>query len=87
MADAFVDTIRVRGSNATHMQLYFNPQQYYVIDKNGAKEHIISTVQEHGAYKINVINLDNQKSDVITIKIDDQRNKPILSKNPMPAPE
>jgi len=82
--DAFVDTIRVHGSKTTHMKLYFNPQYYYIIDKNGAKDHVISTLQEHGSYKLNIINLDNQKSDVMTINVDDKHST-LLLRNLMPV--
>jgi hypothetical protein len=83
LADALVDTIRVRGSKTTRMKLYFNPQYYYVIDANGAKNHVITTLQENGSYKINVINLDNQKSDVVSVTVDDKQKVIIAGPKPI----
>ena len=83
MADAFIDTIRVHGPRTTHMKLYFNPQYYYIIDANGAKDHVISTLQEHGSYKVNIINLDSQKSDMMTITIDDKQKPIVLGPRPI----
>lgn len=75
LADAFVDTIRVSGPSAAKMHVIFNPQQYFVKDNNGNVQKVVRTLQENASYKINVINLDNQKSDVVTITIDDRTSQ------------
>lgn len=71
-AECFTNTIRVNGSAAANMKLYFNPEFYYLIDDQERFVNVISTKQSQGSYKINVINLDNQLSQAITIRIDDR---------------
>jgi hypothetical protein len=71
-ADAFVDTIRVAGPHTKKARLIFNPEYYYVTDDQSRMTQILSTKQTGGNYKLQFINLDNQKSAVTTIAIDDR---------------
>jgi hypothetical protein len=71
-ADTFVDTIRVAGPNAKTMRVYFNPEYYHLYDDNGRLIRVLATKQTGGQYKLQFINLDNQKSAVINININDR---------------
>jgi hypothetical protein len=70
--DTFIDTIRVNGPNAKKMKLYFNPEYYHIQDGDDRTEPVIATRQKSGGYEIQVINLDNQKSQKIAVSIDDR---------------
>lgn len=69
--DLFVDTIKVNGDKSKTMRLYFNPEYYRVFDDEDKNIPVIATEQKGGKYRIQFINADNQKDQVITIKIDD----------------
>jgi len=71
-ADAFVDMINFSGQHTKRMKLYFNPQYYQVEDDQGSQTKIIETNQTGGAYKVQFINLDNQKSQILNITIDNR---------------
>lgn len=71
-ADTFVDTIRVSGPNSKLMKLYFNPEYYQLIDNDGHITQTVATTQTRGSYKLQFLNLDNQKAGTIDINIDDR---------------
>ena len=73
--DTFVDTIRVNGPSSKRMKLYFNPEYYQLLDDDERITRVIETKQTRGEYKIQFINLDNQKSQVLTVVIDDRRKQ------------
>lgn len=81
-ADAFVDTIRVSGPSSKQARLYFNPEFYYLFDDQGRITPVLTTKQTGGAYKLQFMNLDNQKSAVIDISIDDRTNADGASSTP-----
>jgi hypothetical protein len=70
--DVFTDTIKVHGPSSKTMQLYFNPEYYYLYDDYNHLEHVIATKQKGGSYKLQFINMDSGKSQDIDIVIDDQ---------------
>lgn len=78
-ADLFVDTVRVAGPNTRQARLFFNPQSYYVYDNDGSIVPLLATVQGGGEYKLNVINLDNQKSVTVNVGINDQTTSGVQS--------
>lgn len=71
-ADTFVDTIRVEGPHSKRMLLVFNPEYYHLIDDDERVTDVVATQQQQGEYKLQLINLDNQRSQTLTITIDDQ---------------
>ena len=71
-ADAFVDTIRVSGPTSKRLKLYFNPEYYAIENADGSYQKVIATKQDNASYKIQFINLDSQKSQIVTVTIDDQ---------------
>ena len=71
-ADAFVDTIKVDGPTSKRLKLYFNPEYYAIENVDGSYQKIISTKQDGGSYKLHFINLDSQKSQTVTLTVDDQ---------------
>jgi len=73
-ADLFKDTIKVKGSSSVKMKVYFVPEYFKVIDNNGKVTRLVSTKSENSFYKIQFINLQNQKSDSLKITIDDPEN-------------
>jgi hypothetical protein len=70
--DMFVDTIRVSGPHSKRMKVYFNPERYFLYDDDDRLVNLIATKQTKGEYKLQFTNVDNQKSQTITINIDDQ---------------
>jgi hypothetical protein len=71
-AETFVDTIRVNGPHSKRLKLYFNPEYYQLYDDDNKFVKVLSTLQDGGEYQIQFINLDNQKSQLLNVKIDDQ---------------
>lgn len=69
---AFVDVAHVSGNHSKRMHLYFVPQFYQLEDANQRMHRVLSTNQTGGLYKFQFINTDNQKSETITVKIDDR---------------
>lgn len=70
--DTFVDTIRASGPHSKRMKLYFNPEYYFLFDDAGQVTRTIATKQTGGKYVLQFINVDNQKSQNVTINIDDR---------------
>jgi len=79
--DLFIDSIRIQGVDALNAKLYFNPEFYYLTDTTQKLTQVYQTKQTNGTYKINFINLDNQKSKIMTITIDDQTSMSQQLKN------
>lgn len=69
--DAFKDTIKTSGSQSTKLKVYFMPEYFKVRYDDGNIQKMVSTVQDNSYYKIQIINLDNQKSDYLKISVDD----------------
>lgn len=70
--DLFIDTMKVNGPHSKSMKVIFNPEYYYTFDDSEKVTPVIATTQSGGSYKIQIINLDNQKSEQVTINIDDR---------------
>lgn len=56
------------------IDLYFTPDLAVFNSTSGKKSFAVSTNQNNGSYKISVINLDLQKSNTITIAVDNLQN-------------
>ena len=72
-ADALVDTIRTTGMN--NMRIYLNPQNYNIITANGKLTKTLATKNLGESYRLQFINLDNQKGGLLTVDVDDRRTK------------
>jgi hypothetical protein len=70
--DLFENTIRVRGAHTKRMRLFFNPEYYYLTDDSNQHINVLQTLQTGGGYRLQFINVDNLKSDVLRIHIDDR---------------
>jgi len=77
----FVNSAHINGSYTKRMFLYFTPQFYQIEDEHNRAHRVLSTNQSNGSYKFQFINVDNQKSETLTVKIDDRirATKPKLS--------
>lgn len=69
--DLFKDTIKTSGETSMKMKVYFMPEYFKIKYSNGRVEKMLSTSNENGYYKMQFINLQNQKSDSMDIVIDD----------------
>jgi hypothetical protein len=72
--DIFKDTIRTSGEKSKRLKIYFSPEAYETYDANGMKKNILVT-NPAGEYTMNMINLDNQKSTSVNIKLVDNSKK------------
>lgn len=70
-ADLFVDTMRVSGPHSKQMTVIFNPEYYYLYDNNERLIRTLATRQTGGRYRLQFINIDNQKSVSMDIIIND----------------
>jgi len=69
--DTFVDVMK--DSNHKKMKIYFDPE-YLEVVKNGSKSESVIKVSNNGAsYKMQMINVDFQQSQILDIGIDDFR--------------
>lgn len=69
--DLFKDVIKTSGQESTKLKVYFNPEYFRIIKSDNKIETMVSTKQKGSFYKIQFINLENQKSDSLKIVIDD----------------
>jgi len=69
--DTFKDVIKTSGEFSSRMKLYFMPEYFKIKYNNSREQTLVSTNQQNSFYKIQFINLQNQKSDSIKVKIDD----------------
>jgi hypothetical protein len=71
--DLFVDTIKT--SNKKSVNLYFTPDCYSTSKSDLSEIPIVKTDKDKTKYKINFINLDNQDSAQLDVRIIDKRSQ------------
>lgn len=69
--EAMVDVARISGSASKNLKLYFVPQYYKLENDDKSQYDILQTNTMNGSYKFQFINTDNQKSDIVTVNIND----------------
>ena len=71
--DAFKDVIRIEGESSKKMQVYFTPEYLSVKDDRNAKFKIVEAqrTNTNSHYLIQMINLDNQKTQLLRINVKD----------------
>lgn len=73
--DLFKDTIKTSGQSSTKMKIYFMPEYFKVrYNETGTIQKLVGTVQQNAFYKMQIINLQNQKTESLRITIDDPYN-------------
>lgn len=73
-ADLFKDVIQVSGLSSQKLKIYFMPEYFKLKYNSGKIEKMVATKQDGGQggyYKLQFINVQNQKSDQLRINIDD----------------
>ena len=65
----------MKDSGHTSCRIFFDPEYLSITGENDEELRLWSTLQEGGSYKLQIINTDRQKSQVVDIKIDDLRTK------------
>ena len=70
-SDLFKDVIKTSGESSMMMKVYFVPEYFKVVDSEGKIQKLVSTVQDGASYKMQFINTQNQKTDSLTIRIND----------------
>ena len=69
--DTFVDTIHFEGNESRLIDLHFTPEYFKVRDEKG----VVHKVVEKGSYYVlQMINLDNQKTQLLRIRFEDPSN-------------
>ena len=69
--DMFQDTIKDSGH--ARMKIYFDPETIEIEDPNGSRSNLFVT-GEGKKYRLQMINIDVQKQDVLDIRVADNRN-------------
>lgn len=65
----------MKDSGHTSCKIYFDPEYLSVMGADNKDLGLWATQQDGGLYKLQLINVDRQKSQIINIKIDDLRTK------------
>ena len=71
LEDAFVDVIKDSGHE--RMKIYFDPEFLEITDRNNDDMGLLTTDKQGGSYKIQFINVDLQKHQILDIIIKDLR--------------
>jgi hypothetical protein len=66
----FTNVGYVNGNYSKRAFLYFTPQFYQLKERDGKINDVVSTNQNGGSYKFQFINVDNQKSEILNVKIE-----------------
>ena len=76
--DAFKDVMNISGDETRHMSVYFTPENLKVIDEDGRSYKIVEgdapSKTSKPYYVMQLINLDNQKSQLVTMNVLDPTN-------------
>ena len=72
--DLFKDVIKTDGEKSTKMKIYFMPEYFKLKYNNDNIQTMLGTKQQNAFYKMQFINLQNQKSDSLKITINDPHN-------------
>lgn len=81
-ADAFVDTIcdgpghdvpKTKSGPHSRLSIYFTPECYNVV-QSGKKIPVVKSMQVGGKYRLQLLNIDNQKQQIIDLYVDDKRS-------------
>ncbi len=62
-------------SNHQTMRIYFDPEYLKVEDNEGKDQKFLTTTSDKGMYKIQILNLDRQKSQIITLDLENKIKK------------
>tara|TARA_B100000424_G_C22866270_1_gene461427 strand:- start:100 stop:1053 length:954 start_codon:yes stop_codon:yes gene_type:complete len=62
-------------SNHQTMRIYFDPEYLKIENSRGFDQKFLTTTSNRGSYKIQILNLDRQKSRVVTLQIQDRIRK------------
>ena len=65
----------MKDSGHTSCKIFFDPEYLSITDENDEELDLWTTSQEGGSYKLQIINTDRQKSQLVDIEIDDLRTK------------
>lgn len=78
--DAFVDSIKTSGAKS--LKIYFNPE-YLKVNSPGTPPTDLQLIKtdENSVYKLQLINIDLQKEEMIDINIKDDRSPPTVASN------
>lgn len=76
--DAFKDTMRISGDETRHMSVYFTPEYLKVVDDDGKSYKIVEgdapSKTSKPYYVLQLINLDNQKTQILKMNVKDPTN-------------
>ncbi|MBR52358.1 hypothetical protein CMK19_01145 [Candidatus Poribacteria bacterium] len=59
-------------SNHQTMRIYFDPEYLKIEDSEGYDQKFLATTSVNGSYKIQILNLDRQKSKIVTLEVEDK---------------
>ncbi len=59
-------------SNHQTMRIYFDPEYLKVENSEGHDQKFLTTTSDKGSYKIQILNLDRQKSQTVSISLEDK---------------
>ena len=54
------------------MRIYFDPEYLKVENSEGQDQKFLTTTSNKGSYKIQILNLDRQKSQTLTLELEDK---------------
>ena len=64
----------MKDSNHFTATVFFDPEYLSIIDKNNEDMHFLATDKNDGVYKLQILNVDRQQAQVVTINVEDLRS-------------
>ena len=64
----------IKDGNHFSARIYFDPEYLTIVDGSGEDMEVLATNKNQGEYKLSVINVDRQKSQILTFKVEDLRD-------------
>ena len=68
-------SVAMKDSNHFNARIYFDPEYLTIVDGNGEDMEVLATNKNEGTYKLSFINIERQKSQIVTFNVEDIRDE------------
>ena len=74
MQDVNLTSDCIKDSRHHSLQVFFDPEYLSIVNDAGEDLELLTTKEQKGSYKLQIINVDRQQSQVIDIELEDLRS-------------